>query len=301
MRAGLAALVICIAGAAQAVPLQLPSGARQMVERNTQTDRFSLPLGPFAQGAVPMQTIEGDVQRAAWRIDQAGLTPLQVLDPLRSQLEAAGYETLLDCAALTCGGYDFRFAIEVLPAPNMHVSLRNFHVLSARRGGAGVMIVASATSGASFVQIIQAGPAAQLPPEAPQIAVAAPSPAGDLAQQLARQGHAVLASLDFESGSSALGAGPFAMLEELAQVLLGAPQMRLALVGHTDSIGALEGNIALSRARAQAVRARLIEAYGIAPDRLEAEGMGYLAPLTTNDTEAGREANRRVEAVVLEN
>ena len=75
--------------------------------------------------------------------------------------------------------------------------------------------------------------------------------------------------------------------------------MRIALVGHTDNIGGLDGNIALSVSRAQAVRERLITQYAISPDRLEARGMGYLSPHTTNTTEAGREANRRVEAVVL--
>jgi len=75
--------------------------------------------------------------------------------------------------------------------------------------------------------------------------------------------------------------------------------MRIALVGHTDTVGGLQGNIALSRERAQAVRQRLIDDYDIAPERVEAEGTGYLAPLATNRTAEGREANRRVEAVLL--
>ena len=78
-----------------------------------------------------------------------------------------------------------------------------------------------------------------------------------------------------------------------------SPDMRIALVGHTDTVGSLDGNIALSVSRARSVRQRLIDAYGIAPERLQSQGMGFLAPYTSNTTEEGREANRRVEAVVL--
>ena len=73
---------------------------------------------------------------------------------------------MLDCAALGCGGYDFRFEMEVLPAPNMYVNIRNFHVLTGLRksqsgGDETITILASASSGASFVQIIQVGDGTQ--------------------------------------------------------------------------------------------------------------------------------------------
>ncbi len=77
--------------------------------------------------------------------------------------------------------------------------------------------------------------------------------------------------------------------------------IRIMLVGHTDSVGGLDPNIALSRDRAASVRQRLIDAYGVAPNRLEAQGMGYLAPIASNLTAQGRETNRRVEAVLLPN
>ena len=75
--------------------------------------------------------------------------------------------------------------------------------------------------------------------------------------------------------------------------------MRIALVGHTDTVGGLEANINVSRARARSVRQRLIESYGIAEERLDAEGMGYLAPVASNLTAEGRDQNRRVEVVLL--
>ena len=298
-------LLLGVAGTAQAVELQLPNGARQMISRDTVQDRFFAPIAPFAEGVLPTQMIEGAVERSAWRIDVAGLTPLQLANPLRLQLEEAGYRIVLDCAAQVCGGYDFRFAAEVLPAPNMYLNIRNFHALTAMRSRVGapdavVNILASASSGASFIQIIQAG--AEQPIAVAQSAVPAVSnavPQGDVARELAEKGRVVLSGLDFESGTSALGAGPFGSLQALADVLRMQADMRIALVGHTDNVGSLEGNTALSISRASAVRDYLVSQFEIPRSRLEAQGAGYLAPITTNLTDAGRETNRRVEAVVL--
>ena len=109
----------------------------------------------------------------------------------------------------------------------------------------------------------------------------------------------MLGGLDFESGTSTLGAGPFEALSQLAQILQAQPDLRIALVGHTDNVGSLEGNIALSQGRAEAVRQYLVAQYRIEPARLEVRGIGYLSPLASNMSQEGREANRRVEAVVL--
>lgn len=298
MRRTLCVLAILVAGTAQAVELQLPASARQMVTRDTPLDRYFAPVGPFVQGELPTQMIEGAVARSAWRIDVAGLTPLQLIAPMRDQLAAAGFDLVLDCAAPQCGGYDFRFAIEVLPAPNMYVNIRNFHVLTGLREGEAISIIASASGGASFVQIIQAGQA----PKASSVATGGTAPASTTVVTeggLSGLGHMVLGGLEFESGTSQLGAGPFAAIETLVAALRRVPDMRIALVGHTDNIGSLEANTALSISRAEAVRRHLVEKYDIAINRLEVQGIGFLSPLVSNLTEEGREANRRVEAVVL--
>lgn len=307
MRVALCVLAVAMAAqAARAVELELPATARQLIARDTVEDRFYLPTAPFDGTQLPTKLIEGDVVRSAWRVDVAGLTPLQMIRPLRAQLEEEGFRIVLDCAAAACGGYDFRFAAEVLPAPNMYVNIRNFHVVTALRGEAeAVMVLTSASSGASFVQIIQAGEGVtrrevQTTAAVPLPAAPAPAPVrGSLAETLLRDGHAVLEGLDFESGTTELGSGPIAALQELASVLQAQPELRVALVGHTDNVGTLQGNIALSRSRAAAVRAQLIAQWGIAADRLEAQGMGFLAPHTTNATDAGRDINRRVEVIVL--
>ena len=75
--------------------------------------------------------------------------------------------------------------------------------------------------------------------------------------------------------------------------------MRLVLVGHTDDIGSLEANVKVSRLRAEAVRQKRMVEGDIAPERVLAEGAGFLAPRRSNQTTDGRQMNRRVEAVPL--
>ena len=291
-----------------ALDLSLPANAVQTAARNTSPDLYAAPVGVFVDGKVEKLDIEGDVRRTAWRLDQPGLTPLQVMRPLRAQLDAAGFEIVLDCASQTCGGFDFRFAAETLPGPNMYVNIRAFHFVTAMRPTAAapnevITVLTSTSATSAYVQVIQAGAlddvavavaaTADVPVTTP---VAAPQ---DMSGQLLSVGHMVLKDLDFDTGTSDLGTGNFASLDALAAFLRAQPGIKVALVGHTDAIGGLDGNIALSRRRAQSVRARLIDAYGLDPGRMDAQGMGYLSPIASNLNEAGREANRRVEVVVL--
>ena len=76
------------------------------------------------------------------------------------------------------------------------------------------------------------------------------------------------------------------------------PDKIVALVGHTDASGSLVANIALSERRAELVRQALIDRYSVEEARLTSEGVGYLAPRAPNQTEEGRQKNRRVEAIV---
>ena len=105
--------------------------------------------------------------------------------------------------------------------------------------------------------------------------------------------------LKFETGSSELSEGTYASLAALAQFMADNPGIKIALVGHTDSQGDLNGNIVLSRHRATSVMERLAEVYQAPQSRMRAEGMGFLAPVASNLTPEGREQNRRVEVILL--
>jgi OOP family OmpA-OmpF porin len=112
---------------------------------------------------------------------------------------------------------------------------------------------------------------------------------------------AVLANriVEFEPGSSTLTPSGMAIIDELARALAGLGGRKVEVIGHTDAIGARDMNIALSRARADAVKAQL-ERRGIAPDRVTTSGEGPDRPVASNTSAEGRARNRRIEFRVSE-
>lgn len=302
-------LLWAVTGSVVALEVPLPPDARQISERISPLDSYQLPLGAYRVSTVPLRTFEGRVVRRTWRIGSPDLTTLQILAPIRDALEAQDYDILFHCADRACGGFDFRFAIEVVPAPDMYVDIRDYRFLAARKGeGDALSLLISRSLDASYLQLIRVVPEEREREEASEAGPAQSEEAAsdvperesaDVAARLSEAGHAVLYDLVFRSGATRLEQGRYAALSKLAAYLGENPGVRVALVGHTDSIGSLDQNIALSKQRAESVRDRLLSEYGIAPARVEAEGMGYLAPIASNLTAQGREANRRVEVILL--
>jgi len=103
-----------------------------------------------------------------------------------------------------------------------------------------------------------------------------------------------LAGIRFNTGSSQLDADSVGILQQVADALTQVPSATVAISGHTDSTGSAGRNLSLSGQRANRVRDFLIER-GISGDRMTAEGFGSNQPIATNDTSAGRAANRRIE------
>ncbi len=297
---------------AGAQTLSFPGNARMEREMVTPLSRYEMPVGPYADGFMPVSPHEGEVRAQAWRIDALALTTLQLLAPLRDQLVAAGFTVIFECATEDCGGFDFRHGTVVIPPPEMYVDLGDFRFLSAEKGDEVVSILVSRTSDAGFVQIIRVGPpgvgmiaTAGAPPlrgkpvsGSDQDTVQPVAVPDDFGAALDTLGHVVLSDLTFPTGSAQLAPGDYASLQRLADYLAANPSRTVALVGHTDSQGSLDANIALSKRRAGSVLERLVSDYSVPRQQLEAEGMGYLAPVATNLTPEGREANRRVEVIV---
>ncbi len=297
-----------------------------MVEEILPQSVLSLALEPAVDDTVPTLPVAGTLRKRSWRFSSGFPGTGSVNAELAAQLLDEGYELILSCDAAGCGGFDFRFGIDVLLPPQMFVDLSDYFYLSANRetdqGPEAVAALVSRTAQAGMVQIYDIRPdsvpapeptepsAPIEPPEVedqPQPAaepavttpVAPPETATDIAKTLAQSGHVVLSDLSFETGASKLADGDFASLAALAAFLKDDPNRRIALVGHTDNKGSLATNTSLSQKRAAAVRNRLITIHGVSKTQVEAQGAGYLAPIATNLTEAGRMLNRRVEAVLL--
>jgi OOP family OmpA-OmpF porin len=104
----------------------------------------------------------------------------------------------------------------------------------------------------------------------------------------------VLKGTNFAFDSAKLTAEGKAKLAETVSSLKASPNLRVAVQGHTDSVGSEAYNLLLSKRRAESVKGELV-AEGIAPDRIETSGFGKASPVADNGTEAGRAENRRVE------
>ena len=120
---------------------------------------------------------------------------------------------------------------------------------------------------------------------------------GKLEQQLAGDDRIDVYGIYFDVNSDRLRAESDPVLQEIADALQRNPQWQLTIDGHTDSVGDAHANMDLSRRRSEAVRAALVERYGVAASRLTARGHGDTVPKETNDTPEGRARNRRVELV----
>lgn len=107
----------------------------------------------------------------------------------------------------------------------------------------------------------------------------------------------VLEGVQFEFNSAKLTADAERRLDNVVNALQGSPELEVRIEGHTDNIGSDSYNQDLSQQRADSVKRYLVD-HGIEPERLTTRGFGESEPVATNDTEAGRAQNRRVELEV---
>ena len=297
--------------------LGAPEGAVSTAHSDRPFDRYALPVGRYAPGAATAREIEGRVIWSGFRLDAPDVSTAEVMEGYRTRLAALGYRPILDCATTACGGFDFRFAVQLLPPPAMLVDTADFAQLSASRAGDARTVNSAGTSTETFVSVLvsrllgavyiqtvivaPADPGLMITPAPPPDAAARPvilaQDEKSLFDRLTEFGHVTVQGLVFETGGATLSEGSAAALEILARFLSRNPELAVVIVGHSDNQGTLDANIALSERRAGAVRAALTER-GVAAGRLEAHGVGYLAPVSTNATETGRTLNRRVELVL---
>ena len=117
-----------------------------------------------------------------------------------------------------------------------------------------------------------------------------------------RVGEGIVVTFDsgilFDFDSDALKSNARANLTELAQSLQRHPDVDVLIVGHTDAQGTDDYNMNLSYRRANSA-AQYLQAQGISSGRIETAGRGETEPIASNDSEAGRQENRRVEIAIF--
>jgi OmpA-OmpF porin, OOP family len=128
--------------------------------------------------------------------------------------------------------------------------------------------------------------------------VAAASP-DDIKKALEKDGKVVISGgILFETDSAKLAPSAADLVSRISEVMKKNPNLKISVVGHTDSTGDFHYNIQLSERRAKAFVDALIKD-GVAANRLTGVGVGPQSPVATNDTPEGQAQNRRVELILM--
>src|SRR5690606_32486061 len=121
----------------------------------------------------------------------------------------------------------------------------------------------------------------------------------DMRSKLLTEGKIVSHGIYFDSGSDKIKPESYGTLKEIAKVLTENPDVKIKIVGHTDSDGADDLNLELSKKRAASVKTALTNDFGIDASRMETDGMGESQPISGNNTPEEKANNRRVEFIKL--
>ena len=119
----------------------------------------------------------------------------------------------------------------------------------------------------------------------------------DLRRKLIAEGKISTNGILFDSGSTNIKPESMGIIRQIYQVLQQDGSINLKIVGHTDSDGADDANMKLSKGRADAVKSALVSVYGVDGGRLITEGKGELEPVAENSSPEGKAQNRRVEFI----
>jgi outer membrane protein OmpA-like peptidoglycan-associated protein len=121
--------------------------------------------------------------------------------------------------------------------------------------------------------------------------------ADDMAKSIGADGRVALYGLQFDSDKAELRTDSKPSLIQIAKLLTQNPKLNVFIVGHSDNQGSYAHNLELSQKRSDAIALALTTEFKIAPGRLVAKGIASVSPVASNDSEAGRAKNRRVELV----
>ncbi|MRW93533.1 DUF4892 domain-containing protein [Duganella sp. FT80W] len=253
--------------------------------------------------------LEGKYTRIAYNYpkDRSGL---EVMRNYQAALDKAGLKTVFACAKNDCGdqfgeywlkkhvGNNFIKDTTEYWEPFNHGRQTGRYLLAQGATANGMVLhVAVYTvepvdgrNGAVYLQVVEGKPM-----ETDK--VSANLNAADMAKGIAADGKVAVYGVYFDTGKAELKPDSRPALAEMAKLLQQNPQLKVYIVGHTDNQGAIATNVELSQKRADAVVKALGADYKVDPKRLAAKGVASYAPVASNEAEAGREKNRRVELV----
>jgi outer membrane protein OmpA-like peptidoglycan-associated protein len=260
-------------------------------------DEFALPLGKVKDDNTleKAKHLEGKITRIGYQAP-AGRSLLEVYRNYESALQKASFQTLYSCTNTPgCGGAGpVLWAVKGAEDWSWSAGQRYLSARAPRaEGDAYVSLHIGQWSDLSRGPFIVLYVVEVKPMQGDLVTVDAAA----LASDITTTGHSSVYGIYFDTGKAEVKPESDAALKEIAKLLQQDAQLKLMVVGHTDSVGALASNMDLSKRRAEAVVQQLTTKYGIAAARLTPQGAGPLAPVASNKNEEGCAKNRRVELV----
>jgi outer membrane protein OmpA-like peptidoglycan-associated protein len=170
---------------------------------------------------------------------------------------------------------------------------------------AGLSTLAAACSGSLAFSdtsplVVVGTPPPPPPPPEPSPPPPPPPPAAPKRVELTQDQIVIHDKIQFETNKAVIKPESFELLDEITAAVKDASQIKkLSIEGHTDDVGADKYNLKLSEQRAASVKQYLVE-HGIDAGRLASKGHGETKPVGDNKTEEGKEKNRRVEFIIVE-
>jgi len=279
-----------------------PADARLMDSENEDFVTYPLITDRIAQrGGIngnisATLTVEGALMRARYEFADTD-TADSVIEGYEQRLGTAGFDVLYDCSGEACGptfvraSPGYRTSGKVFDRP-----LAEQHYMAARRadGGGDVYLALQVVRNAQGRLVGQFDTLRVKPREVGAISVNAEQ----MGKELDTKGRIALYGIYFNTDSDQIKPESDPTLDEIAKLMRDRPQLRLLVVGHTDSTGTFDYNIDLSTRRAKAVVAQLVENLHVSAVRLKPWGVGYTVPRASNDSDVGQAQNRRVELVI---
>ena len=293
-----------------------------MLGYETQTfGELLAPMGPVALGSTGKPTAakserwEGKLTRLVYLAPDKR-TPLEVARNYEQELAKGGFRTLYACAGDACGPAR-GLSLAGLIDPQLkygNAGPYDFGTLAlyGQLDGARYLVARRTAGGSETSLFVYTGlRTLPMPPETVNRAVVVVGiveraamdtgmvtvDASAMSKAIAEAGHVALYGIYFDTNKADVKPESTAALKEIATLLQREPALTLLVVGHTDSTGDYAANLALSDRRAAAVIQALTTAHGVEAARLKPAGAGMMAPVASNQTEAGRAKNRRVELV----
>jgi len=275
-------------------------------------DEYILALGPVARNEqgerVPKEraVLEGRITRILYR-GPDGRSSLEILRNYQSAFEAAGFETLFRCGS-DCG-HNFPgllYGPMEMRITNTKTSGSAFDIPQDVRYLAAKMVDGNRTVHVSLLVAFDNGFGAlsKRPVTLLEIIETKAMDTGmvtadaeAIGKGIDSTGHMAIYGVLFDTGSADIKPKSAPVLAEIAKLLEGRPTLNILVVGHTDNEGTHEYNMSLSGQRANSVVRYLAAENGVEKSRMRAAGVGFLAPVASNDSAAGRTKNRRVELV----